>query len=75
MTAPTFTPYSSWFEILDDAACKPDGIWYHAPLDFAPKPVIARKLFQNGKIRFEAPGGTLFTTDPSHLDRFRRLSK
>lgn len=61
---------ASWNEILDAArAGRP--LWYQAPLDFRPVRLTVRRVFKNGKIRFNAPNVSCdpFTADSSHADR------
>lgn len=65
-----FVPFASWFDVLlhADAGLT---LYYHAPLDTAPRPVLVRKAFKNGKLRLDA-GEVVFTADMTHRPRFYR---
>lgn len=65
-----FIPFSSWFDVLlhADAGLT---LYYQAPLDTAPRPVLVRKAFKNGKLRLDA-GEVVFTADMAHRERFYR---
>lgn len=65
-----FAKIATWQEVRG-MADRGTYLWYQAPLDYSPVPVVARKLFKNGKIRISWAHGS-FTADPGHLDRFRR---
>lgn len=66
-----FVPFSNWLDVLF-AAETGVPLFYHAPLDTAPRPVLVRKRFKNGKLRLDA-GEVVFTADSGHLSRlFRR---
>jgi hypothetical protein len=69
--AALFIPFATWADLLSFATSSRNALFYHAPLDTAPRPVFARKLFKNGKIRIDA-GEVSFTADPDHLTRFSR---
>jgi hypothetical protein len=66
-----YVQYKSWRDVKDDAECAGNGkvMYYKAPLDTHPVPVVARCVFKNGKIRFEYHSGR-FTVDHTHADRF-----
>lgn len=64
-----FHTFSSWADLHAHIA-QSRTVYYHAPLDTAPRPVRIRKAFKNGKLRLDA-GEVAFTADPSHLARFR----
>jgi hypothetical protein len=66
-----FVPFASWSDLLSFASSQRNALFYQAPLDTAPRPVFARKLFKNGKVRIDA-GEVSFTADPAHLSRFSR---
>lgn len=68
-----FKPYTKWCDVLAAATAAEingRGLWYQAPLDGYPVPVLVMKVFKNQKIRLNA-GELTFTADESHLDRFR----
>lgn len=44
-------------------------VYYKAPLDLRPVPVVCIKRFKNGKLRIQYHD-VKFTADPRHLDRF-----
>lgn len=48
-----YQKYTSWAEVLGDADSGGRVLYYKAPLDIHPVPVVARRLFKNGKIRLE----------------------
>ncbi len=70
----TFQTFGSWFGVLQAIANGDARIFYHAPLDTAPRPVLIRRVYKNGKVRVDA-GEVTFTADPGHLDRFRYLPR
>ena len=63
-----FSTFGCWYG-LQTAIDEKVSLYYHAPLDTAPRPVFVTKRFRNGKIRVTS-GEVAFTADPSHLDRF-----
>lgn len=68
-----FAPFGSWHGVRHAV----DGkvrLFYQAPLDTAPRPVIVLKVFKNGKLRVSG-GETTFTTDAGHADRFFWLER
>src|SRR5215208_6172649 len=68
-----FAPFSTWLHVKHAAETNVT-LFYWAPLDTAPRPVLARHIFKNGKVRFDA-GEVVFTADSGHTDRFFRLEK
>ena len=67
-----YDKYSQWIQILAEAMAG-KILYYQAPLDTYPSPVVVKKVFKNGKIRLSGPPGVdNFTVDVSHTDRFRR---
>jgi hypothetical protein len=65
-----FVPFASWFDVLLHADSGL-ALYYQAPLDTAPRPVLVRKAFKNGKLRLDA-GEVVFTADMAHRERFYR---
>ena len=68
-----FAPFASW-QSVRYAADHKVSLFYHAPLDHAPRPVFVTKIFKNGKLRINA-GEVIFTADSGHLDRFFWLER
>lgn len=66
-------PFASWND-LETHVAQGKTLYYHAPLDTAPRPVLVRKRFKNGKMRLDA-GEVVFTADRDHLDRFRYVAR
>lgn len=68
-----FAPFETWLKVRHEAETNA-SLFYWAPLDTAPRPVFARKVFANGKIRIDG-GEVSFTADSGHLDRFYRIER
>jgi hypothetical protein len=68
-----FLTFGSWYG-LQMAIAEKVSLYYHAPLDIAPRPIFVTKLFKNGKVRVTS-GEVTFTADSSHLDRFRYIER
>lgn len=68
-----FSSFATWLQVRHAAETN-TSLFYQAPLDIAPRPVFARKVFKNGKIRIDA-GEVSFTADSGHLERFLQLVK
>ncbi len=68
-----FAPFASWHGVKH-ASENRVTLFYKAPLDTAPRPVIVRKVFKNGKLRIDA-GEVSFTADAGHLERFYWLER
>lgn len=64
--------FSSWSDVVA-AARLGAPLWYHAPLDIAPRRIAVVRVFKNGKIRIDPMSAVAdkFTADAGHLDRFR----
>jgi hypothetical protein len=70
--APSLKPFSSWDEVLAHVSSKSvAGFYYHAPLDYGPTYVIAKRRGNGRKIRILAPSAECdsFWADESHLSR------
>jgi len=68
-----FAPFACWLHVKHAAETNV-SLFYHAPLDGCPRPVFAKLVFKNGKIRLSG-GEVTFTADSGHLDRFFRLER
>lgn len=68
-----FSGFPSWLKVKHAAETNV-RLFYRAPLDGAPRPIIVSRVFKNGKIRVNA-GEVCFTADSEHLDRFFWLEK
>ena len=68
-----FAPFASWIAVKHAAETNV-SLYYLAPLDGGPRPVFARRVFKNGKVRLTG-GEVTFTADAGHLDRFYRLER
>lgn len=68
-----FAAFDSWLKVRHAAETNV-SLFYWAPLDGGPRPVFAKRVFRNGKIRLTG-GDVTFTADDSHLDRFFRLER
>lgn len=68
-----FSPFGSWLNVRHAAESRV-SLFYWAPLDTAPRPIIVLRVFKNGKVRLSG-GEVTFTADDGHLDRFYRLER
>lgn len=69
-----FEAFATWEAVLAHVAAG-GRIWYHAPLDTAPRPVLVSRVFKNGKLRI-LPGtdeADPFNADAGHLERIKKM--
>jgi hypothetical protein len=64
-----YATFGSWYGVQ---AAHRDGValYYQAPLDLHPVPVVVSKVYKNGKLRISHAHGS-FTAAAGHTDRFR----
>ena len=61
--------FACWYGLLKYLEEHNNMVYYKAPLDNYPVPVVVTKVFKNEKLRIQFLNKS-FTADPGHLGRF-----